>query len=144
MVVATNNEPKEDNIIKSKETQKFILTYISTDDLSIKEIYDNGEYKIKTFGGDVIVTINGIQYSFEEALQQGLITGDEIVEQAKIDAESGICVSSMFYDGGSTEYKYPNYTVLKLNDLQYDTQTTDKDLVIGMEGSFISLYSKEK
>ena len=81
--------------------------------------------------------------TLETEVNLGVITTDDILEQAKIDAKYGVCQEAYYSDGGSTEYKYYNtsenqYTILKLNTLE-----GDKDLVVGMSGKIIDIYKKE-
>lgn len=128
----------------SSYSKKFDLVYIQRKDLGIKNIFDTGEYEIKTFGGDVTVTIEGeMVYTIEDALSKGIITPNDLISQAKMDAKYGICEEGMYSDGGSIEYCYytPNkqYTILKMNSLN-----GEKDLIIGMGGQVLSSYNKNK
>ncbi len=132
------------NLESSNYNKKFELSYIQRKDLGIKNIYDTGDYLVKTFGGDVSITIEkDMVYSFEDALNKNVITADDILKQAEMDSKYGICQRGYYSDGGSTEYMYnnnqENYTILKLNTLN-----NEKDLVIGMSGKIIDLYSKNK
>lgn len=79
-------------------------------------------------------------YKLEDALNQKIITPDDIINQAKMDFKYGLCQEVYYQDGGSTEYRYykqPQYTILKFNTL-----TNDKDLIIGMGGTIINSYYK--
>lgn len=58
-------------------------------------------------------------------------------EQALKDKEEGICTFEIYQDGGSEEYYYDEYTILKLNILY-----GQKDLIIGMKCTIIDLYNK--
>ena len=78
-------------------------------------------------------------YNLEDALKQKVITPNDILEQSKTDGKYGICDGDSYYDGGSMEYRYNDFTILKLNTLD-----GDKDLVIGMRGQIIDLYNKNK
>ena len=133
------------NVDSSNYSKKFNLLYNQRKDLGIKEIFDTGDYKIKTFGGDVSIIMDGgdVVYSLEDALNQ-IITPEDIITQAKKDLRYGICMDRMYYDGGSIEYSYygdrnNQYTILKLN-----TVDGEKDLVIGMGGQIRSSYNKNK
>ena len=124
----------------SNYTKKFDLSYNQRKDLGIKTMYEANGYSVKTFGGDVDIVINGdMTYFLEKALSEKVITVDDILEQAKIDLKYGICQSAYYSDGGSTEYMYNQYTILKLNTLE-----NEKDLIIGMGGQIINLYNKNK
>jgi len=129
----------------SNYSKKYDLVYKQRKDLGIKEIFDAGDYKIKTFGGDVSIIIEGgdVVYSLEDALNQKVITPDDLLSQAKMDSKYGICQEGLYSDGGSIEYCYytPNkkYTILKLNALD-----SEKDLIIGMGGQILNSYNKNK
>ncbi len=128
------------NLKSSNYTKKFYMVYNQRKDLGIKTVFNTGEYEVKTFGGDVQVVIDDdMVYNLEDALSKKVITPDDILEQAKIDAKYGICQSDSYDDGGSTEFMYKDFTILKLNTLD-----GDKDLVIGMKGQIIDLYNKNK
>lgn len=128
------------NLSSSNYKESFELTYSQRKDMGIDEIYDNNEYKLKTFGGNVSITIEqDMMYSLEDALNQEIITTDDILEQARLDSEYGICDMAYYSDGGSIEYLYNEYTILKLNSLD-----GDKDLIIGMKGEIINSYKKSK
>lgn len=128
------------SILSSNYKRKLKLNYSQRKDLGIEEIYDNGEYKLKTFGGDVSVIIEeDMVYSLKDALNQSVITCEDILVQANLDKEYGICDSGYYKDGGSTEYYYNGYTILKLSSL-----SGDNDLVIGMQGAIINSYNRSK
>ena len=134
------------SVESSDYSKKYSLKYSQRKDLGIKEIFDAGDYKIKTFGGDVSIIMDGgdVVYSLEDALNQKVITPDDILTQAKKDLKYGICMNGMYYDGGSVEYCYygeivNQYTILKLN-----TVDGQKDLVIGMGGQILNSYNKNK
>lgn len=133
------------SVESSNYSKKYNLVYNQRKDLGIKEIFNVGDYKIKTFGGDVTITIEGdMVYSLEEALNQKIITPDDLLSQAKMDFKYGICEQGMYKDGGSIEYCYygeinNQYTILKLNTLN-----GEKDLIVGMGGQILTSYNKNK
>ena len=45
-------------------------------------------------------------YELEDALNQKIITPDDIINQAKLDFKYGVCQEDYYSDGGSIEYKY--------------------------------------
>lgn len=157
-IIYVNNNIIFNNINETENTEtniadnsmNFELKYIQRKDLGIKDIYDTGEYKIRTFGGDVTITVNGIEYSFEDALNQNIITGEDIVSQAERDANNNLCRKDMYLDGGSIEYQYPEYTILKINNTKIKMLDSDEyigednhDLVIGMKGQILSIYEDQ-
>ena len=68
-------------------------------------------------------------YEFKNALQEKVVIIDDILEQAKIDSKYGICEEGAYSDGGTVEYKYENYIIIKYNTLDGNT-----DLVIAPKG----------
>ncbi|MBR6504441.1 MAG: hypothetical protein IKT41_01755 [Clostridia bacterium] len=134
------------SVESSDYSKKYSLTYHQRKDLGIKEIYDAGDYKIKTFGGDVSIILTGgdAVYSLEDALNRKVITPEDIFAQVKKDLKYGVCMDGMYSDGGSIEYCYygekdNQYTILKLGTLD-----GENDLVIGMGGPILSSYNKNK
>lgn len=112
------------------------LNFYQRKDLGIKTISEFGDYdfNILTYGGDVSFTFDtDMVYTFEDALKEKVVTVDKILEQARIDSEYGICEEGYYSDGGSTEYLYDDYTILK-----YNTLDGRKDLVIGIKGQIIN------
>ena len=128
----------------SDYSKKYDLVYMQRKDLGIKNIFDEEDYSVKSFGGDVSIIMAGgdAVYSLEDALNRKVITPEDIFAQAKMDAKYGICQEGLYSDGGSIEYCYygetdNQYTILKLNTLD-----GEKDLIIGMGGPILSLYNK--
>lgn len=127
----------------SNYVQKFEITYNQRKDLGIKTIVDKDtsdqyDYNVCTFVGDVTITVNGdMVYSLEDALNQNIITAEDILEQARTDEKYGLCEEGYYLDGGSTEYLYSDYTILKCNTLD-----GNKNLYIGMKGQILSQINK--
>ena len=119
--------------------KEYDFTYHERKDMGIKQIaktnkFDNIDYGIYTIAGDVTITIEqDMVYSLEDALNQKIISVQNILEQAKEDEKYGICVAASYNDGGSIEYRYKNYTILKFNSLD-----GNKDLIIGFPGEIIN------
>lgn len=133
----------EYDIESSNYGQKFKITYNQRKDLGIKTIIDKNtsdkyDYSICTFGGDVTITIDEDEvYLLEDALIQNIISGEDILEQAKTDEKYGLCERGYYLDGGSTEYCYSDYTILKC-----DTLDGNKNLYIGMKGQILSQINR--
>lgn len=129
----------EYDLKSSNYVQKFEMNYHQRKDLGIKTIIDKNlsdkyDYNVCTFGGDVTITIEkDMVYSLEDALNQNVISVEDILNQAKMDKTYGLCESGYYDDGGSVEYLYTDYTILK-----YDTLDENKDLYIGMKGQIIN------
>lgn len=124
--------------IISRADSDFEITFHKGNDSEIKVLYETDDYNVKAYGGDVDITIEkDMVYSLEDALCENIITSNDIVDKCKSDEEKGIIKSEMYKDGGSTEYYYDDFTVLKLNTLD-----GDKDLIIGRKGTLIGDYDK--
>ena len=129
----------EYSLESSSYEKKFELTYMGRKDMGVKRIaeknqFDNLDFGVYTIAGDVSITIEGdMVYSLEDALSQSVITVQDILEQAKADKKYGFCEEAYYSDGGSIEYRYSTYTILK-----YNTLDSNKDLVIGMPGTIIN------
>ena len=119
--------------------KKHNLTYLGRKDMGIKQIaknnqFDNIDYGLYTLAGDVTITIEqDMVYSLEDALNNKIISVQSILDQAKLDEKYGICETAFYSDGGSIEYRYKDYTILKFNTLD-----GNRDLIIGMSGSIIN------
>ena len=129
----------EYSLESSSYEKKFELTYMGRKDMGVKRIaeknqFDNLDFGVYTIAGDVSITIEGdMVYSLEDALSQSVITVQDILEQAKADKKYGFCEEAYYSDGGSIEYRYSTYTILK-----YNTLDSNKDLEIGMPGTIIN------
>ena len=127
----------------SNYTNKFKLNYRQRKDEGLKTIIDHNtntdyEYSVHTFGGDVDFTIEkDMVYTLEKALEEKIVTVEDILNQAKKDAEYGICYRGDYSDGGSTEFMYEDYTILK-----YSTLDGLEDIVIGYKGQIINEVNK--
>ena len=129
----------EYNLDSSFYEKKYDLTYHERKDMGIKQIakinqFDNMDYGLYTLAGDVTVTIEqDMIYSLENALNEKIISVQSILDQAKLDEKYGICESAFYSDGGSIEYRYKDYTILKFNSLD-----GNRDLIIGFAGTIIN------
>ncbi len=127
----------------SNYTNKFELNYHQRKDKGLKTIIDHNtnteyEYSVHTLGGDVDFTIeNDMVYTLEKALEENIVTVEDILNQATMDADYGICEEGGYSDGGSTEFMYEDYTILK-----YSTLDGLEDLVIGYKGQIINEVNK--
>ena len=115
------------------------LIFSERKDMGVKQIaktnqFDNIDYGLYTIGGDVTVIIEqDMGYSLEDTLNGKIISAQSILDQAKEDEKYGICETAFYQDGGSIEYRYENYTILKYNSLD-----GNRDLIIGPSYSIIN------
>lgn len=96
----------------SKKTYKIL-------DKSETEKYD---YNIYGYNGSVNITIDGKEFPLKEALLENQITMEEIITKANKDIPNAVS----YDDGGSMEYHYDNYTIIKCNTLD-----GNRDVYIG-------------
>lgn len=129
----------EYNLDSSLYEKNYDLTYLQRKDLGVNKIaeegqFDNVDFGLYTFGGDVTVTIEqDMVYSLKDALNEKKISVESILDQAKEDEKYGFCEKQLYQDGGSIEYRYNDYTILKFNSLD-----GNKDLIIGFSGEIIN------
>lgn len=124
--------------IELKSADNFEILFYDKQHLGNYEIYtisDKSEttkydYTIYGYGGSVNIRIDGKDYSLKEALSQNKITMEEIIEKANQDEKNGIIKSDMYKDGGSMQYNYENYTIIKCHtiDGNRDVYIGTKDL----------------
>ncbi len=98
--------------------------------LNSKELYKNDiEYDLYYYGIDKVeVTINNTTMSLEEALRSGKITIDGLI----IKANKNFPDAEVYKDGGSVQYNYDNYTIIKMHkiDGNRDVYIGTKDMTI--------------
>jgi len=80
------------------------------------------DYKVYIYNGHVDVIIDSTTYSLEEALKDNKITMDEIIAKANKDFPNAVS----YDDGGSIEYHYDDYTIIK-----FQTLDGNRDVYIG-------------
>ncbi len=88
-------------------------------DKNTSEKYD---YNVYVYNGIAEIVIDDKTYTLEEALKDNKITMDEIIAKAKQDIPDAI----QYLDGGSIEYHYADYTIIKLHTLD-----GNRDVYIG-------------
>ena len=79
-------------------------------------------YTIYAYDGSVNIKIDGKEYSLKEALLENRITMEEIIKKANEDFPNAVS----YDDGGSMEYHYENYTIIKCHTLN-----GNRDVYIG-------------
>lgn len=124
------------HIFETNQSEFIISVYdksMQTDN-KIKKILDKSEMDgydcdIYAYDVNVNITIDGEDMTLRDALLQNKITMEEIIKKAKEDIPNPI----IYKDGGSIEYKYDSYTIIKLNTLE-----GNRDVYIGMPGMNIN------
>ena len=93
---------------------------------------DKYDYNIYAYEGSANIIIDGKEMSLREALLQNKITMNEILAKANNDLRNNKIKGDMYRDGGSMEYKYDNYTLIKFHRLdgKRDVYIGTKDMTI--------------
>jgi hypothetical protein len=96
-----------------------------TSNEKLSEIYD---YDIYYYGFDSLkIQIGNEKMDLEQALVEGKVTMEQIIEQAERDRKAGIIGSDMYKEGGTMIYFYGTYTIIKKH-----TVDGNRDVYIGM------------
>ena len=90
---------------------------------------DKQDYNLYFYGLDEVnVTLNNKTMSLEDSLKSGKMTIDGIIQKANKDEKDGKIIKAEIYkDGGSTEYHYENYSIIKVHKLD-----GNRDVYIGI------------
>ena len=83
-------------------------------------------YDIYSYNGDVNIIINNEKFALRDALLNNRISVEEILDKANKDAKESKIFKGAYSDGGSVDYFYTNYTILK-----YHTLGGNRDMYIG-------------
>lgn len=75
--------------------------------------------------------------SLIEALENGKLTLNAIIQKANRDVADGKLEELVYKDGGSQVYKYPDYTIIK-----YHTLDGNRDVYIGSSDMDIHIADK--
>lgn len=85
------------------------------------------DYNIYAYLGEVNIVINGKEMPLREALLENKITMDEMIAKANEDVNSEKIKGDMYKDGGSMIYRYEEYTIIKVHNLD-----GNRDVYIGI------------
>ena len=121
--IAEKEDYKKEIVLIVEDNGKKNIEKITINDLKTKYDYDIYYYGLDS----VIVKINDEEIDLKKALVNEKITMKEIIEQAESDEKNGVIKSEMYKDGGSMEYYYDNYTIIKCNSLD-----GNRDVYIGI------------
>lgn len=114
------------------------IIYEQRKDMGVDKINSEEKFNIYVVGGNVTITKNNEEAKdFSEALKTQYISIAEILEQAEIDSEYGVCRRGFYSDGGTVEYSYQDYTLIKANTLD-----GNKDFIIAPQNMIWSEISK--
>jgi len=125
-VNAVNIELKSVENFEIKFYDKHPQNYTKIQRILDKSETDNYDYNIHSYDGSVNIIINGEETSLRNALLENKITMDEIIAEANADLKDKRITGSEYDDGGSIEYKYNLYTIIKCHKLD-----GNRDVYIG-------------
>lgn len=120
--------------IELKSAENFEIRFYDKQpqtDTKINKILDKSEtnnydYNIYSYDGSVNIIINGKEISLRNALLENKITMNEIIAKANQDEKAEKIKTNIYKDGGSMEYHYENYTIIKCHTLN-----GNRDVYIG-------------
>ena len=113
----SNSGSKREKILDKSETKK--LGIYSYDYNIYSYSYD---YNIYSYNGTVNIIIDGKETSLRDALLENRITMNEIIAKANKDFPNAVS----YDDGGSIEYHYKEYTIIKVHKID-----GNRDVYIG-------------
>lgn len=114
------------------------IYYAQRKDMGVDKINSEEEFNINVVGGNVTIAKNNEEAKdFSEAIEAKYISIDEILEQAEVDSKYGVCRRGFYSDGGTIEYSYQDYTLIKANTL-----AGNKDFIIAPPNMIWSEISK--
>ena len=122
--------------ISTEGYEDFTITVKKSNDITKKKILNNKnlssdkqDYNLYFYGLDEVnVTLNNKTMSLEDSLKSGKMTIDGIIQKANKDEKDGKVIKAEIYkDGGSTEYHYENYSIIKVHKLD-----GNRDVYIGI------------
>ncbi len=116
--------------IELKSAESFEILFYDKQpqsDIKLHKIVDKNEtdkydYDVYVYDGSVNIRIDGKDYSLKDALLENKITMEEIIAKANKDFPNAVS----YDDGGSMEYHYENYAIIKCH-----TVDGNRDVYIG-------------
>ncbi len=102
-------------------------------------------YTLYYYGlSEVSVTLDGQTLPLAEAMQSGLITPDDILRKGWQDFQNKEIVGYIYRDGGSQNYFYEGFNIIKYNELSgsHDFYICPPDTDIELHDQFQNQYSK--
>lgn len=117
--------------------KEFELSVIESENKEKKKILNNTElytynldYNLYYYGlENVKVNINGQDMELEDALRSGKLTIEGLIAKANKDGVTEKIRVEAYSDGGTTEYHYDKFSIIKMHNL-----SGDRDVYIGVKG----------
>lgn len=134
-IIFDKNDKKEKELVYSNNDNK------NKENKENDKINENkGNFNIFKYNGEPYIEFNensknynkekeNNKYKLSEALNNHMIFPDYIIAKANYDVINNNIKYDVYTDGGSIEYEYPNYTIIKYNTLngKNDLVITDKN-----------------
>ena len=123
--IEINSADSFEIVFKDRQTNDSYNKVYAILDKSETDKYD---YSIYAYMGSVNIIIDGTEYPLKDALIEGKITMNEIIAKANKDITNAL----VYRDGGSKEYHYDDYTIIKCHrvDGNRDVYIGTKDMTI--------------
>lgn len=137
-VEVENKEEKEkvtreldETVGKSRKITEFNVVFTKKDDLKRDLVFSKNEeydFSIYTLGGSFDVEIEGEKTPLKDALQNGKITVEDILNKMSTDVARNFAKEFSFKDGGSVLVVYSEFSIVKFNTLDgnFDMYFTEK------------------
>ncbi len=120
------NGYEEFKLAVKTNNSKSMVKVLNNKDLDKNDI----NYNLYYYGIDEVeITINNKTMSLEESLRSGKMTIDGLIIKANKDFPN----AKVYKDGGSIEYHYDNYTIIKMHK-----ETGNRDVYIGIKDMTIN------
>ena len=115
-----NTENITNSLIFEKQNGVGVENILTTEESNLYK------YNIKSYGGTAYVKLSsGKKMTLRKALLDNIINMNFLIEKADEDMDNKKIEFIMWQDGGSKEYRYDNYTIIKLNKVLRAPMNTD-------------------
>lgn len=128
------NKKTEENKNKNEKGISFGVKDQGNNDVTLISKKDSKiSFDIFAVGIDFKLKIDGKEYSFKDAVAQGLLDEEKLFNKLEQDKKDGKSTSKMYKDDGATIiYKYNDYSIVKYNSTDgtedmYITKAKDLD-----------------
>ncbi len=103
----------------------YALSVMSTDNTHLEKVFtrdasDPNSYNVYYYAASAVTVneLDGESVELETALADGRITAAQLLAQADRDANAGVCRKELYDDGGSVEYRYGGYGLLRRYNIE--------------------------
>lgn len=114
------NDKQDENKDENKDEKGLNFSVIDLKNNEVKTVVkknDKISFNIYAVGMDFKIKLDGKEYSVADAISNGLLDENKLFDKIEKDKESNKCKSKMYKDGGTLEYLYNDYTIIKFNSL---------------------------